>query len=76
MRVITGTVVNGKIEIPGAILEDGASVAILAPDSEIPVELSTEEQNELLLAMEEIHRGELLDGNDLLREIRAQVRTG
>lgn len=73
MRVITSTVVNGKIEIPASSLEEGAPVAILAPDSGELIELSPNEERELTLAMEEIRRGEFVDGTDLLREIRARA---
>ena len=69
MRVITSTVVDGRIEIPGASLEEGLQVAILAPDAGQPIELSPEEQQELTLAMEEIRQGEFVDGADLLEEL-------
>jgi len=57
MRVITSTVVGGKVEVPEATLEEGSRVAILAPDGDEPIELTTEEQRELSAAMEEIRRG-------------------
>ncbi len=63
---------DGKIEIPSASLEDGIKVAILAPDAGQPIELSPAEQQELTLAMDEIRRGDFVDGADLLEEIRSR----
>jgi hypothetical protein len=73
MRVITSTVVGGKVEIPEATLEEGSRVAILAPDAEQPIELTADEQQELSAAMEEIRRGAFVDGTDLIAEIRSRA---
>ena len=73
MRVITGKVVNGKVEIPNASLEEGLQVAVLAPDADRPIELSPSEQRALVAAMEEIRRGDFVDGADLLDEIRSRA---
>ncbi len=75
MRVFTSTVVGGKIEIPGASLEDGVQVAILAPDTGLPIQLFPAEQQELTLAMDEIRRGNFVDGAELLGEIRSRANT-
>lgn len=72
MRVITSKVVNGKVEIPRASLEEGLQVAVLAPDVGQPVELTPAEQEELTAAMEEIRRGEFVTGTDLLAELRSR----
>ena len=47
MRVITGTVRSGRVEIPQEVLSDGTQVAILAPDAPLPVQLSKAEEDEL-----------------------------
>ncbi|MCB1032819.1 MAG: hypothetical protein KDD47_03180 [Acidobacteria bacterium] len=73
MRVITSTVVDGRIEIPEADLEEGLQVAILAPDTGRPIELSAEEQEELSLAMKEIRRGDFIDGDSLLEELSSRA---
>ena len=73
MRVITGTVVDGKIELPADTLAEGAYVTVLAPEAE-PVHLSPAEERELLEALEQIHGGEYVDGDDLLLELRSQYR--
>jgi hypothetical protein len=40
-------------------------------DPDEPVELSPAEERELLEAMEEIRRGDYIDGEDLLNELRS-----
>jgi hypothetical protein len=72
MRVITGTVVNGKIEIPAELIEEGAHVMVLAPELGEPVRLSAAEEDELTEAMEQIRRGEYIDAEELLDELRSR----
>ena len=71
MKVITGTVVDGKIEVPDGALSDGESVAILARDSDEPIRLTAEQDEELSRAFEEIRRGKFVEGDELLAELRA-----
>ena len=71
MRVLTGRVVGGKIELGGEV-PDGTPVAVLAPDNE-PIELTAAQEGELAEALDEIHRGEFEDGFALLGEIKAQA---
>jgi hypothetical protein len=73
MKVVTGTVVNGKVEVPPDI-EEGSQVAILAPGSDEPFTLSPSDEEELSLALEEIHSGKFVDGWALVREIKAKSR--
>jgi len=68
MKVITGRVVSGKIEFE-ADLREGTPVAILAADDE-GFHLSAEEENELVEALEDIRRGNFVDGRALLQELR------
>ncbi len=71
MRVVTGRVVAGKVDL-GDEIADGTPVAVLAPDAE-GFELTDAEEAELREALDEIHRGEFEDGFALLREIKAQA---
>ncbi len=71
MKVFTGRVVDGKVEL-GTEVADGTPVAVLAPDSEAP-QLTAAEELELSEALDEIHRGDFEDGLALLREIKAQA---
>lgn len=76
MKVITGTVVGGKVELPGDALGEGSHVAILAPDPDEPFALTADEEQELLTAMEAIRRGEYVNGTDLLAELRSSRAGG
>jgi len=70
MRVTTGTVVNGKIEIPGEDLEEGTVVTILAPEDRESFTLGPEAEADLLEAIAEADRGDFISGDELLRELR------
>jgi hypothetical protein len=68
MKVITGTVVGGKIECE-TDLEDGTPVAILAA-GEAGFHLTADEEGELFAALKDIQSGKWEDGYELLRELR------
>jgi hypothetical protein len=68
MKVITGRVVGGKIELSSP-LEDGTAVAVLAAD-ETGFQLSPEEKQELADALASIRRGDFEDGRALLAELK------
>ena len=70
MKVITGRVVHGKIELE-AELEEGTSVAVLAAD-DAGFRLTSEEEEELASALAAIRRSEYVDGRDLLAELKGQ----
>ncbi len=65
-----GKVVNGKIEVPGEDLAEGTVVTILAPEDRETFRLGPDAEAALLLAIEEADRGEVISGDDLLRELR------
>lgn len=69
MRVATGRVVDGKVEVEGAPLQEGSSVTVLASDGEEGFTLSTEEEAELLLSIEEADRGETVSGEEVLNKL-------
>ena len=69
--MITGTVVRGRIEIPEEFANEGTQVVVLAPESGEPIRLSSEEERELWEAMEDIRRGDFVDGEALLSELRS-----
>lgn len=72
MKLATATVLNGKVELPGEFVDEGTHVIILAPDSGEPVQLSPAEEAELQEAMEQIQRGEYVDGQALLDDLRSR----
>ena len=69
MKIATGKVVGGKVVVDGAPLEEGASVTVLARDSESGFMLSPEEEAELLLSIAEADRGESIAGDEVLERL-------
>lgn len=69
-----GKVVNGKIEVPGKDLAEGKVVTILAPEDRETFHLGPDAEAALLLAIEEADRGEVISGEELLRELRRPSR--
>jgi hypothetical protein len=72
MKVITGRVVEGRIEVEGD-LPEGTAVAVLAAD-EGGFQLSSSEEDELVEALAAIRSGAYVDGHSLLREIQGLSR--
>jgi hypothetical protein len=74
MRVLSGTVVQGKIEVPADSFADGAHVMILAAEPDEPIRLTPEEEDELSEAIEQIRQGNYVDGQTLLDELRSHLK--
>lgn len=75
MRIQTGRVVKGQIVLKdGAELEEGEVVTIVARDPEDAdgLELTEEEEDELVAAMAEADRGELVDADEVFAQLRAR----
>ena len=72
MKLATGTVIDGRVEIPAEFVPEGAYVMILATEPGEPVRLSPAEEEELTEAMEQMDRGEYIDGQALLDDLRAR----
>ena len=72
MKVITGRVVHGKIEVDTPLAE-GTPVAILAA-GEAGFRLTSEDEDELAEALAAIRRGEYEDGRALLNELKGKRR--
>ena len=70
MRIAIGKVVGGRVEIDGEPPEVGTTVTILVPEGSEAFELAAEEIRSLEAALEEIARGESIDGASLIRELR------
>lgn len=68
MKVITGRVVGGKIEVE-TDLQEGTPVAILAA-GETGFTLTAGEEDELVAAVQDIRSGHFEDGHELLRELK------
>jgi hypothetical protein len=72
MKITTGTVVSGKIEVEGDPLPEGCTVTILAPDEDGFFELGPREEEELLAAIAEADAGDVIDGEQFFRELRSR----
>lgn len=70
MKVFRGKVVNGRIELPPELADDGTEVTVFVPEGETSFTLSADEVRELQTSIDEISRGEVIDGWKLLEELR------
>lgn len=70
MKLLTTTVIDGRLDVPPGTLVEGSRVTILVPDDEVGFELSEDQRRELAEAISEADRGEGVDGWQLLAEIR------
>lgn len=65
MQVATGTVVGGKIIVEGLDLAEGESVVVLTREHKNEIQLSPQEEAELLEAIAEAERGETISAEEL-----------
>ena len=71
MKVLTATVVDGRLDLPKGALHDGDTVTLLVPDREEKgFHLSDDQQADLRAAIAEADRGETVDGRRLLDELK------
>ena len=69
MRMTTGTVVDGKIEVPGESFSEGQSVTVLAPEGDETFTLPAAEVAALREAMAEGDRGEVISTEEFFQEL-------
>jgi len=69
MKIATGKVVDGKVVLEGVALEEGASVTVLARDDEGGLDLTLEQEAELLLSIAEADRGETVSADEVLARL-------
>jgi flagella basal body P-ring formation protein FlgA len=69
MQIATGTVVNGKIVLEGVSLTEGAVVTVVTRGADENFLLTEAQENELLVAMDEIKRGEYVTLEELLQSL-------
>ncbi|MGQ0835331.1 MAG: hypothetical protein ACT4O5_10505 [Gammaproteobacteria bacterium] len=72
MKVTSGRVRNGRIDVEGEPLPEGASVMILSIEGDETFELSPDEEAALDAALAEASRGEFVDASEVLKEIRSR----
>jgi hypothetical protein len=69
MKIITGTVMDGRIVVEGAPFSEGEKVTVLGHEGNATFCVSAEEKRELLQSMAQADRGEFVDGEALLSEL-------
>jgi hypothetical protein len=69
MKIITGTVMDGRIVVEGAPFSEGEKVTVLGQEGSATFRVSAEEKRELLQSMAQADRGEFVDGEALLAEL-------
>lgn len=74
MEFITAKVSGGKVELPPEDFPEGSEVAVLRFDPGEPFELTADQVTELKESLEQVRRGEYVDGDALLEELRARTR--
>jgi len=71
VRIFPGHVEGGKIVPEGEVsLEEGATVTVIADSLEESFSLSSEQEAELLDAIERVDRGEVMSAADLLNRLK------
>jgi hypothetical protein len=70
MQIVTGTVVDGKVVVEGVDLDEGSIVAVLTRGEREPFVLSSADEDELLSAIAEIERGEVVSLEQLAIELK------
>ncbi len=69
MRVTTGRIIDGRIEVAGETFTEGLTVTILVPEEDEAFELGPEDEAALLEAMAEGDRGETVSAEEFFRQL-------
>ena len=70
MRVTSGKVVAGRVEIEGDPLPEGAVVTVLSREADETFGLDDAAERDLLASIAEADRGELIPAEEVLRSLR------
>ena len=70
MVIATGTVRDGRIELLGDQLPEGAVVMVLAAEGSETFELDAADEARLVAAMQEADSSDVVSGADLLAQLR------
>jgi hypothetical protein len=71
MKILSAKVVDGRLDIPEGMLEEGSKVTVLVQERAEKLELSEDQRQELSAAIAEANRGEGVDGWQFLEELRS-----
>jgi hypothetical protein len=69
MKIATGKVVGGKVVLEGTDFEEGSSVTVLARDEKGDITVTPKEEAELLMAIAEADRGEMVSTEEVLAKL-------
>ena len=69
MKIATGKVVGGNVVLEGTDFEEGSSVTVLARNEKGDITVRPEEEAELLLAIAEADRGEMVSAEEVLAKL-------
>ncbi len=69
MKISTGKVVSGKVELEGDPLPEGCVVTVLAPDGEEFFELTEEEETLLVDSIQQAEAGRVRSATDVLADL-------
>lgn len=70
MRVASGRVIDGRVELLEAQLPEGAAVTVLMPEGDDTFEANDETEQMLLASIAQCDRGETIPFEDVLAELR------
>jgi hypothetical protein len=69
MRVLAGKIVDGRVQLDGDVMPEGAPVSVVVHDG---FDVDPELEAELLAALEEAKSGEGISGDEMLALLRAE----
>jgi hypothetical protein len=69
MRIMSGTVHDGRIVVEGEQLREGERVTVLSREGTETFRVSADQKRELLESIAQAKRGEFVEADELLREL-------
>jgi len=72
MRVASGRIIDGRVELEDAHLPEGASVTVLMPEGEQTFEADAETERMLLESIAQCERGQTVPFAKVLEELRSR----
>ena len=69
MKIITGTVMDGRIVVEGERFTEGEQVTVLRREENETFQVSAREKSKLLDSIAQAKRGEFVDADALLAEL-------
>ena len=73
MRVASGKVVDGRVELEGSELPDGVEVTVLVREDEETFEVDAETEKMLLESIAQAERGETISLDELIADLRRRA---